>query len=218
MFILIFRKTPITALINNAGVMACPLTKTKDGLEMQMGTNHFGHFYLTKLLLPRLQSSRIVNVSSVGHSIWRVPCDAAHYTQMCQPESYNAWSAYSLSKNANIIFTQELQRRYSNSHAIRAYSLHPGFVTTQLDRHMGISDFVQTIVAPIRYLFCKTSVEGAQTSLYCALSDTARPGQYHADCRAQPVLQKYASNDQVARDWWDYSESTIQEKQPKSQS
>ena len=143
---LISRKTPITALINNAGVMACPFTKTKDGLEMQMGTNHFGHFYLTKLLLPRLQSSRIVNVSSLGHSIWRVPCDAAHYTQMCHPESYNRWSAYSLSKNANIIFTQELQRRYSSSHGIRAYSLHPGVVMTQLERHMGISDFVQTIV------------------------------------------------------------------------
>lgn len=106
------RNNKIAALINNAGIGACPYSKTKDGLELLMGTNHFGHFHLTKLLLSRLHSSRIVNVSSSGHAMWHVPCDATHYLQMCQSDMYSSWKAYSLSKAANILFTRELQRRY----------------------------------------------------------------------------------------------------------
>jgi len=192
--------------------MACPYSKTKDGFELQMGTNHFGHFYFTKLLLPRLYSSRIVNVSSLAHLIWKVPCDASHYAEMSNPNTYNRWSAYSLSKSANIIFTRELQRRYSVSHKIRAYSLHPGGVNTQLDRHIDVSNILRTLVIPLRYLVFKTPLEGAQTNLYCALSNEAKPGAYHADCRPTPVLNKYVENDDVAREWWDYSEQVINEK------
>lgn len=202
----------ITALINNAGVMACPYGKTKDGFEMQMGTNHFGHFYLTKLLLPRLQSSRIVNVSSLAHTIWNVPCDAAHYTEMCNPNKYTPFKAYSLSKSANILFTRELQRRYGTSHNIRAYVLHPGGVNTQLDRHMGMSNIIRALVQPLRYLMFKTALEGAQTNLYCALSNDARPSAYHADCQPSPILNKHLENDALARDWWEYSEEVINDK------
>lgn len=209
---MINRNTKITALINNAGVMGSKYTKTKDGFELQMGTNHFGHFYFTKLLLPRLQSSRIVNVSSLGHSLWKVPCDASHYAEMANPNTYNRWSAYSLSKSANIIFTHELQRRFGVSHKIRAYSLHPGGVNTQLDRHMGINYFIGLLVKPLRYLVFKTPLEGAQTNLYCALSDEAKPGAYHSDCQPTPILNKYDENDDIARDWWDYSEQVINEK------
>jgi len=202
----------ITALINNAGVMACPYSKTKDGFELQMGTNHFGHFYFTKLLLPRLYSSRIVNVSSAFHFLWKVPCDASHYVEMCNPNTYNRWLAYSLSKSANILFTRELQRRYSVSHKIRAYSAHPGGVNTPLDRHMRVANFIRTLIKPIRYLLFKSPLEGAQTNLYCALSNEAKPGAYHADCRPTPVLHKYVEDDDIAREWWDYSEKVIDEK------
>ena len=212
LFSFIYRNNQINALINNAGVMACPYSKTKDGFEVQMGTNHFGHFYLTKLLLPRLRSSRIVNVSSFGHSMWRVPCDATHYAQMSDKNTYDPWKAYSLSKAANILFTRELQRRFCTSHQIRAYSLHPGIVETELDRHMGISDLLRTLTRPIRYVLIKTPLEGAQTNLYCALSNEAKPGEYHVDCQAVSVLNKYAVDDQVAREWWDFSEKVIQEK------
>src|ERR1700722_10047077 len=136
------RNEKITALINNAGVMGCPYSKTKDGFELQMGTNHFGHFYFTKLLLPRLYSSRIVNVSADAHSFWKVPCDTSHYAEMCNPNTYNRLSAYALSKSANILFTRELQRRYSVSHKIRAYSLHPGVINTPLARHLGIGNLI----------------------------------------------------------------------------
>ncbi len=177
-----------------------------------MGTNHFGHFYFTKLLLRRLNSSRIVNVSSAGHFLWKLPCDASHYAQMCNPNTYNRWSAYSLSKSANIIFTQEFQPRYSISYKIRAYSLHPDGVNTPLDRHIDVGNLVRTLLKPIRYLLFKTPLEGAQTNLYCALSDQAKPGAYHSDCQSTSVLNKYVEDDEVARAWWDYSEQVINEK------
>jgi retinol dehydrogenase-12 len=192
--------------------MACPYAKSKDGFELQMGTNHFGHFYFTQLLLPLLHSSRIVNVSSAAHFMWRVPCDASHYAQMCNPNTYHPWSAYSLSKTANILFTRELQQRYSTSYNIRAYSLHPGSVNTQLDRHIGFNQFLRQIIKPIRYVICKTPLEGAQTNLYCALSDEAKPGEYHADCQPISVLHKYAKDDKLAEEWWNYSEKIIDEK------
>ena len=211
-YLLFTRNTKIAALINNAGIMGCPYAKSKDGFELQMGTNHFGHFYLTKLLLPRLQSSRIVNVSSAAHAMWRVPCDAFHYNQMCSPNTYNPWSAYSLSKTANILFTRELQRRYGTSHNIRAYSLHPGSINTKLDRHLTWNNAVRRLLQPIRYILCKTPLEGAQTNLYCALSDEARPGEYHADCQSIPVFHKYANDDKIAQEWWDYSETILNKK------
>lgn len=192
--------------------MACPFGKTKNGFEMQMGTNHFGHFYFTKLLLPRLKSSRIVNVSSLAHIMWPVPCDAAHYAEMCNPNTYTPWRAYSLSKAANILFTRELQRRYSNSYNIRAYSLHPGGVNTPLDRHVPIGQLVRKLMEPLRYLLFKTPLEGAQTSLFCALSDRAVPGEYHADAKQMPVGQKYVTDDNLAREWWEYSERVLEEK------
>ncbi|UJR25704.1 hypothetical protein I4U23_007055 [Adineta vaga] len=202
----------IIALINNAGIMACPYGKTKDGLELQMGTNHFGHFYFTQLLLPRLRSARIVNVSSAAHFMWQVPCDAAHYNQMCNPNTYHPFSAYSLSKSANILFTRELQRRYFSTHNITAYSLHPGTVNTELDRHMSMNNILRQLIKPIRYLIFKSPLEGAQTNLYCALSNDAQPGEYHTDCRPMPVFHKYAKDDKLAEEWWNFSEKIIYEK------
>jgi len=130
---IIFRNAPITALINNAGVMACPYSHTKDDFEMQMGTNHFGHFYLTQLLLPQLlkSKSRVVNVSSLAHVMWQVPCTVERYNEVLNKQTYKPWHAYSLSKTANIYFTIELYRRFG-AQGLRAYSLHPGGVDTAL--------------------------------------------------------------------------------------
>jgi NAD(P)-dependent dehydrogenase (short-subunit alcohol dehydrogenase family) len=88
--LIICRDASITALINNAGVMACPYSHTKDGFEMQMGTNHFGHFYLTQLLLPQLlkSKSRVVNVSSTAHAMWQVPCTIETYNEVLNQQTY----------------------------------------------------------------------------------------------------------------------------------
>ncbi|CAF1378479.1 unnamed protein product [Rotaria sordida] len=202
--------TSITALINNAGVMACPYSRTKDGFEMQMGTNHFGHFYLTQLLLPQLlkSKSRVVNVSSTSHALLQVPCTLETYTEQLNKQTYKPWHAYSLSKIANIYFTIELQRRFG-AQGLRAYSLHPGGVNTGLQRHTVIS---QWFIAPLRFLLFKTQLEGAQTSLFCAVSDKAVPGKYHSDCRETKVDNPHAENPERAREWWDYSEKIVAEK------
>ncbi|CAF0795057.1 unnamed protein product [Adineta ricciae] len=201
---------PITALINNAGVMACPYALTKDGFEMQMGTNHFGHFYLTKLLLPQLlqSKSRVVNVSSLAHVMWQVPCTSDTYAQQLNKETYKPWSAYSISKTANIYFTRELHRRF-RSQGLNAYVLHPGGVDTGLQRHTPMS---QLLFAPIRWLLFKTQLEGAQTNLYCAVADDVVSGKYYSDCHELELGNPHADNPQRAQEWWDYSEKIIAEK------
>ena len=206
----VFRNIPITALINNAGVMACPYSLTKDGFEMQMGTNHFGHFYLTQLLLPQLlkSKSRVVNVSSLMHAMWKVPCTEETYNQQLNKQTYTPWHAYSLSKTANIHFTVELQRRFG-SQGLQAYVLHPGGVDTGLQRHVSLSEW---FITPVRLLLLKTQLEGAQTNLFCAVSDEAAPGKYHSDCHVTEVGNPHADNPDRAREWWNYSEEIIAKK------
>merc|ERR1712045_789739 len=125
----------IDILINNAGIMACPQMKTKDGFEMQLGTNHIGHFLLTNLLMPQLKkaapSARIVNVSSMAHKPGQMNCEDLHY----ENTPYNRFTAYSQSKLANILFTKELARKGEGS-GVTAYALHPGVIATDLGRHM----------------------------------------------------------------------------------
>ena len=89
--------------------------------------------------------------------------------------------------------------------------MHPGFVNT-LDRHVSVSNVIRILLKPIRSLLLKTPLEGAQTNLYCALSAEAKPGAYHSDCQPMPVLHKYAEDDDIAREWWDYSEKVINNK------
>lgn len=199
---------PITALINNAGVMACPYSHTKDGFEMQMGTNHFGHFYLTQLLLPQLlrSKSRVVNVSAAGHALWQVACTSDTYAEQLNKQTYVPVRAYSLSKIANIYFTIELQRRFGTQ-GLRAYVLHPGGVRTGL--HTAMSNW---LTAPLLFLIFKTPLEGAQTTLFCSVSDEAVPGKYHSNCRQSQLGNPHADNPERARDWWEYSEKIVAEK------
>jgi NAD(P)-dependent dehydrogenase (short-subunit alcohol dehydrogenase family) len=208
--LIICRDASITALINNAGVMACPYSHTKDGFEMQMGTNHFGHFYLTQLLLPQLlkSKSRIVNVSSTAHAMWQVPCTVETYNEVLNQKTYTPWHAYSLSKTANIYFTIELQRRFG-AQGLQAYVLHPGAVNTGLQRHLPI---IQWFSVLLRLLIFKTQLEGAQTNLFCAVSDEAVPGKYHSDCRVAELANPHADNPERAHEWWDYSEKIVADK------
>ena len=118
-------------LINNAGVMALPRRLTADGFEMQLGTNHLGHFALTGLLLPALTAvpnSRVVTVSSQAHRAGRMDFD-----DLMGERRYGKWRAYGQSKLANLLFTSELQRRLDRTgSSIRAMAAHPGFAATDL--------------------------------------------------------------------------------------
>ena len=189
-------------LINNAGVMACDYQKTEDGFEMQFGTNHLGHFLLTMLLLDRLKRSapsRIINVSSSAHAMGsqKINFDDIHFEK-----SYSAWGAYFNSKLANVLFTRELSKRLEGTH-VTANSLHPGAVSTDLQRHSVLSS---TLVAPFRWYLLKSAEQGAQTTIYCAVSEEMEgvSGRYLADCAIKEEC-KGAKDDDAARKLWDLS-------------
>ena len=129
---------PIDIQINNAGIMACPLTRNEQGYEIQFCTNHLGHFLLTGLLLPLLRKSsnaRIISVSSLAHRLSPIVFDDIHF----HSRPYDKWQAYAQSKTANALFAVGLQRRYGPG--MDAFAVHPGGVWTRLQRDMNASDF-----------------------------------------------------------------------------
>ena len=189
-------------LINNAGVMMCPYQKTKDGFEIKFGTNHLGHFLLTMLLLDRLKKSapsRIVNVSSIGHSLGS---GKIHFDDINFEKDYSPYEAYFHSKLANVLFTRELSKRLEGSH-VTANSLHPGAVRTDLERHFT---FLQTLMVPARWYMYKSPEQGAQTSIYCAVSEEMEgvSGKYLADCAIKEP-SKGAQDDDAAMKLWELS-------------
>ena len=189
-------------LINNAGVMACPYQKTEDGFEMQFGVNHLGHFLLTLLLLDRIklsQPSRIINVSSSAH---RMGDGKIKFDDINHEKSYSSWGAYFDSKLANVLFTRELSKRLEGTHVV-VNALHPGAVTTELQRHSILSS---PLLYPVRWYMFKTSEQGAQTTIYCAVSEEMEgvSGKYLRDCHiVEP--SKPAQDDDMAKTLWEVS-------------
>lgn len=122
-------------LINNAGVMRCPQSTTKDGIETQLGVNHMGHFLLTNLLVDVLKQSapsRIVVLSSIAHTRGTI-----NQTDLNLSQAYDEAAAYNQSKLANVLFTRELAKRLAGS-GVTVNAVHPGIVDTELMRHMSI--------------------------------------------------------------------------------
>ncbi|AKK30207.1 short-chain dehydrogenase [Mycobacterium sp. EPa45] len=160
----------IDLLVNNAGVMMSPRQTTKDGFELQFGTNHLGHFAFTGLLLDRLLASpgsRVVTVSSVGHRGGWI-----RFNDLQSERSYNRALAYGQSKLANLLFTYELQRRLAGTGTIAA-AAHPGGSSSELSRYMP---------GPVRSAFglIEQSTEmGALPQLRAATDPTVRGGQYY---------------------------------------
>ncbi|GAB6031590.1 hypothetical protein CHUAL_009355 [Chamberlinius hualienensis] len=195
----------IDILINNAGIMYCPRWTTEDGFEMQFGVNHLGHFLLTNLLLDRIRESapaRIVNVSSMAH-LW----GKIHFDDLNWEKKYDSKYAYCQSKLANILFTKELTRRLDGS-GVTTYSLHPGAVRTELQRHTKemLGTVLDTVSGVAARLFFKTPVQGAQTSIYCAVDEELinKSGLYYSDC-AEKAPSSRALDEDVARRLWDVS-------------
>jgi NAD(P)-dependent dehydrogenase (short-subunit alcohol dehydrogenase family) len=163
----------IDLLINNAGVMYPPKETTKDGFELQFGTNHLGHFAFTGLLLDRLlpvPGSRVVTVSSIGHRIKA----AIHFDDLQWERSYSRVGAYGQSKLANLLFTYELQRRLTGERTT-ALAAHPGGSDTELIRHLP--RVMQVAVPLLRPLF-QSAAAGALPTLRAATDPGALGGQY----------------------------------------
>jgi NAD(P)-dependent dehydrogenase (short-subunit alcohol dehydrogenase family) len=162
-------------LINNAGVMIPPYSKTADGFELQFGTNHLGHFALTGQLLSTLAKttgSRIVNVSSSAHRWGNINFDDLTW----EKRRYRAWNAYGDSKIANLYFTSELDRRLKKDGSdIIVTACHPGWTATELQRH---TDYFG-IAGLLNSLFAQTVSMGALPTLLAAFDEEAKGGEFY---------------------------------------
>ncbi|HZK98436.1 MAG TPA: oxidoreductase [Caulobacteraceae bacterium] len=166
---------PLHILINNAGVMACPLGYTADDLEMQIGTNHFGHYLLAVLLAPALRNggeaqgrpARVVALTSIGHRRSGMHFEDPHYRR----RPYDKWEAYGQSKTADALFAIGFQERFKD-HGVAANSVMPGGIMTPLQRHLGREEMIafgwmdETGKLDDRF---KTPEQGASTSVWAAV-------------------------------------------------
>ena len=157
-------------LINNAGVMAIPYQKTVDGFEMQIGTNHLGHFKLTGLLIELLKNtpnSRVVTISSYAHLMGRI-----NFNDLNSEKVYQKWLAYGQSKLANVFFGYELQRRSArNGNNPISIVVHPGWAATNLQHTSSFFSFFNPYLAQSQEM-------GALPTLYAATSPEIRGGEY----------------------------------------
>jgi len=203
------RQPRIDLLINNAGVMAPPLLRTTEGFELQMGTNHLGHFLLTNVLTPAITAAapaRVINLSSRGHMRSDIRWDDPHW----RTTEYDKWEGYGQSKTANILFTVELDRRLHDE-GVRAFAVHPGVIMTELSRHLSRDD-VGTLRSrsPGGRLEFKTTEQGAATTVWGATSPDldGNGGLYLDDCQiGEPA--PYALDPDSAARLWTWSEREV---------
>jgi NAD(P)-dependent dehydrogenase (short-subunit alcohol dehydrogenase family) len=203
-----FKKTypSLNILINNAGVMIPPYSKTADGFELQIGTNHFGHFALTGQLFSLLKSTkdaRIVTVSSGLHKSGRINFDDLNW----EKRKYSAMQGYRDSKLANLYFTNELDKKIKeNNLDIIAASAHPGLASTDLGRNSGA--FLKFIVK----LFAQSSRMGALPTLRAAVDENVTGGEYFGPSglmTGYPVINKpseLSKDENIAKKLWEVSE------------
>lgn len=214
---------PLHFLMNNAGIMATPLNRDSRGFESQFSTNHLGHFQLTARLWPALRGAngaRVVSLSSVGHRRAPVNFEDPNFER----REYDRWVAYGQSKSANALFAIGLDS-VGESQNIRAFSVHPGGVITDLIRYMSaeevraygvLDEHGRPIIDPLRNM--KTPEQGAATSVWCATSPQLEGlgGVYCEDCDiAVPVpgdskdlhgVRPWAMSPTFAAELWSLSE------------
>ena len=199
---------PVDLLVDNAGIMATPERRTADGFELQIGTNHLGHFTLTNLLLPQI-TDRVIVVSSDLHRNGKIDLDDLNWER----RSYKPWAAYSQSKLANLLFVLELQRRLTEAgSAVRAIAAHPGYAATNLQGRTGnpISNLVGAIG---NRLIAQSDTMGALPTLFAATADIPGGTYIGPDgfrhLRGHPAVNlpaPQALDAATARRLWDMSE------------
>jgi NAD(P)-dependent dehydrogenase (short-subunit alcohol dehydrogenase family) len=212
----------IDVLINNAGIMACPYSKTVDGFESQFATDHLSHFLLTNLLMPLLLSSpspRVINLSSFAHAVSNVRFEDPGFEN---GEKYTIWEGYGQAKTANILFTVELNRRLGGK-GLKSLALHPGAVDSGLQKYLteeiwkDAHAMAKKIGAgiPVR----KNLQQGCSTTLRAALDPELKADGdscYLWDCQiVKPdggkKLMAYAVDPEGAKKCWALSEEMVGE-------
>lgn len=223
-------------LINSAGIMASPqLERDGRGNELQLSTNHLGHFQLTNRLWPALRranGARVVSVSSLGHHLAEIGWDDINFER----RAYDGWTAYGQSKTANILFAVELDR-LGRDDGIHAFSLHPGGIVTGLARHIPVEQLKamgnidqagEPVIDPDRDM--KSIAQGAATHVWCAVSpqldgaggvfclnsDIANldAGEVAADGRRIYGVAPYAVDPDSAERLWRLSEAMTGARRP----
>jgi NAD(P)-dependent dehydrogenase (short-subunit alcohol dehydrogenase family) len=218
---------PFDIIINNAGVMATPFGHTKDGFETQFGTNHLGHFVLVNHLTTLLgQGSRVVALSSSGHRFSNVNLEDPNF----EHTEYTPFGAYGRSKTANALFAVEFDRRH-RARGVRAASVHPGGIHTELARHMTPETIQQMIdqitkanaasgAPPFEF---KTIPQGAATSVWAGVVASAEEvgGKFCEDCHVAEIkdgddlmrggVRPYAIDPDNAKALWAKSEAMVGE-------
>ncbi len=198
-------------LINNAGIMIPPFSKTKDGFESQMGVNYLSHFLLTNLLFPLLNStkgSRVVTLSSIAHKKAKI-----NFNNLNSENHYSKMDAYGQSKLACLMFTFELARRIDeNKRSVIAVSSHPGVSNTNLSQF--IPNWIMTLSSPLLPFFTHQPDKAAQPSLMAALDSHVSNGDYYGptgfnEMKGDPGKAKVAPqahDKEVAKRLWEVSE------------
>ena len=202
-------------LMLNAGTMGNPPTTTEEGFEVQVGTNHIGHFLFTKLLLPTLQRTvatpasdvRVVTLSSVGHSA------APSFEVMTSTQALldgSTWTRYGASKAANIVFAAELARRYPE---ILSVAVHPGTVSSDLYVHAQASSAIMKYGLAASSLVFRNIKSGALNQLWAAgeKRELLTNGAYYVPVGAQASTQ-YATDADLGKKLWEWTEAQIAEK------
>ncbi len=200
-------ESSLDLLINNAGIMIPPQSKTEDGFEIQFGVNFVGHFALTGHLFNLLEStkgSRVVSLSSIAHRGASIDFDNFRLEK-----EYNNWREYGQSKLADIIFTLEFDKRLKqNGSQIKSLAAHPGFSETDLQKYMD-----KDMLASLELM---TAKEGAQPTLAACLREDAKGGQYwgpdgHNEQKGKPALAKIdavALDETLNAKLWDWAKET----------
>ncbi|GGK63398.1 SDR family NAD(P)-dependent oxidoreductase [Streptomyces flaveus] len=197
--------TGIDLLINNAGVMYPPKQTTRDGFELQFGTNHLGHFAFTGLVLDLLlpvPDSRVVTVSSVAHRIRA----AIHFDDLQSERSYSRVAAYGQSKLANLLFTYELQRRLALHGSTNAVAAHPGLANTDLMRNLPAA--MRVITPVIGPLMSQKPEMGALPTLRAATDPAVLGGQYYGP----DGMGEYRGHPQVVESSPESYDRTVQQR------
>ncbi len=189
----------IDILIGNAGLAPTSYSETAEGIESTVGVSHFGHFLLTHLLMPRLlasESPRVIMVSSESH---RMPSKLEFERFPLKKDNFKFMVAYGQAKLCNVLFANELQRRYGDQ-KLSACSLHPGnLVTTEIGRSSTAMKILMTLISPLT----KSPNQGASTTVYCATLEPveAIQGKYFSHCKEMKSTKEANDPDVAARLW-----------------
>jgi NAD(P)-dependent dehydrogenase (short-subunit alcohol dehydrogenase family) len=204
----------LDGLINNAGIMQTPKSKTADGFELQLGTNHLGHFLLNGLLFDRVKaaSGRIVTVSSIAHKFGRM-----YLSDLMMTNTYTPTQAYGQSKLANLLYAMELHRRLEASGSkVTSYACHPGYSNTNL-QSTGPQGMFNGLYKVLNPLMAQPQSKGAIPTVLCAAGIEAVPGGYYgpqgmAEARGRvsdALVSSKALREDHAKDLWQQSEQLV---------